>query len=110
MEKLVFEIWAVQMDCFLITTKNRQLLSAETTKNRVAPFIIALISRWPRPLLHRGAGNGAGSMQEMAEISYRQQVGPDSCLVLGSGASGTGEVRKRILFFGVDASSLHYTV
>lgn len=67
----VFATWPVQLDYFLITTKNRQFLSAETTKNRVALFIIALISRWPRPLLHCGAGNGAGSMQEMAEMSYR---------------------------------------
>lgn len=71
LEKLVFATWPVQLDYFLITTKNRQFLSAETIKNRVALFIIALISRWPRPLLHCGAGNGAGSMQEMAEMSYR---------------------------------------
>lgn len=110
MEKLVFETWTVQLDCLLIMTKNRQVLSAETTKNRVAPFIVVLISRWPQPLLHCGAGNGAGSMQERAEMSYTQQVGPDPYLVLGSGTSRAGQVRRRILCFGVFASSQHYTV
>lgn len=110
MEKLVFETWTVQLDFFSISTKSRQFLSAETTKNRIAPSIIALISRWPRTLLHCGAGNGAGSMQEMAEMGYKQQAGLDPFLVLGGGFSRAGEVRKGILCFRADASSLHYMV
>lgn len=49
-------------------------------------------------------------MQERAEMSYTRQAGPDPYLVLGSGTSRAEQVRRRILWFGVFASSQHYTV